>query len=496
MSKSLFTLNLQAYLLDSMLRHQIHMTKKSAAWRDEVPAKQNIGTNNAPAVVGPGSSNYNQDGTSKGVHVSSTPAFQSEQAAATTTKPANVFVAGSLALDLSCDYAIQPSGLATDGNVMKPAIHTSNPAEITSSLGGVGGNVARAAHSIGADVQLCSAVGDDLSGKAALKALETAGMSTEAVEVLPAETGSRTAQYVAFHDSNKDLYMGMADMAILESNAISNTLENVWLPQLTKTKPSHLILDANWPPALLARWFATGKEIDAHISFEPVSAAKSTRIFQLPQQPASTSPSISVFPHHAISLATPNIHELTSLYTHVRENNFFDRTDWWTVIDAFGIPHGGARVQLTLATSPELVDQGIPQQTLQLLPFIPAICTKLGSEGVLLTQILPAGDERLSSGEYAPYILSRCQNGSEDSIGVGGVYMRLFPAAEEVKKEDIVSVNGVGDTFLGALVAGMAKKGKAARVEEFVHAAQMAAVLTLKSRESVSPGLGNLKLLI
>jgi len=37
----------------------------------------------------------------------------------------------------------------------------------------------------------------------------------------------------------------------------------------------------------------------------------------------------------------------------------------------------------------------------------------------------------------------------------GGVYMRLFPPVEVV--EDIVSVNGVGDTFLGVLVVGLAK---------------------------------------
>ena len=47
----------------------------------------------------------------------------------------------------------------------------------------------------------------------------------------------------------------------------------------------------------------------------------------------------------------------------------------------------------------------------------------------------------------------------------------------------MVSVNGVGDTFLGALVAGLAMGG---RVENLVDVAQRAAVLTLKSRESVA----------
>lgn len=411
-------------------------------------------------------------------------------------------MAGSVAIDLSCDYALRPGGPATGTATLRPALNTSNPAVITQSLGGVGGNVARAAHLMGADVQLCSAVGDDLSGSAVLAALRTAGMSTTGVQTLSSDSGSRTAQYVAVNDSNKDLVMGMADMAILESTAtgegsITYTLDSSWLPDLRTHWPSHLILDANWSSAHLARWLEAGSSINAHVAFEPVSTAKSKRLFTLPKPSnPDRGHSLPVFPNPAVRLSTPNAHELSAMYIAARENGFFDRSDWWQVVDAFGISHTGARVQLALATSSALVDQGIPQQSLQLLPFIPSICTKLGRQGVLLTQLLPAGDERLSSGEYAPYILSRCANGTEDTVGVGGVYIRLFPPAEEVASEDIVSVNGVGDALLGALIAGMAKKGPDARVEDFVDMAQRAAVLTLKSKESVSPGLGTLRILL
>ena len=74
--------------------------------------------------------------------------------------------------------------------------------------------------------------------------------------------------------------------------------------------------------------------------------------------------------------------------------------------------------------------------------------------------------------------------------------MRLFPPVEEVRAEDVVSVNGVGDTFAGTLLAGLAEKGKGARVEDLVDLCQRAAVLTLKSKESVSPGLGTMRLLL
>lgn len=165
------------------------------------------------------------------------------------------------------------------------------------------------------------------------------------------------------------------------------------------------------------------------------------------------------------------------------------------MIDALGIPSSGARVRLAQLTTPSLVDRGIPQQAIQLLPFIPTLLVKLGAEGVVLFQLLGTGDERLAgergNGEAAPYILSRGAEGNH--LGVGGVYVRFFPAAEEVATGDVVSVNGVGDTFAGTLVAGLVAGGGKRGVEEVVGVAQRAAVLSLRSREAVSGGLVGLR---
>ncbi len=402
----------------------------------------------------------------------------------------DVFVAGSLAIDLSCDYLSKSHGATNDQASSQPMLHTSNPAHISQSLGGVGANVARAAQFMGANVQLCSMIGDDLAGRAALEGLNATGMSVRGIETLSDGDGNRTAQYVAVNDGNKDLMLAMADMSILESEKLMNTFDEVWMPQIQQLRPTHLVLDANWSPELLGKWLRAGKDINAHISFESVSTAKSARLFSIPK-PFS----LSAFPQPSIHLATPNGYELAAMYAAARESGAFDRSDWWEVIDALGISSSGARTQLALATSTGLVDQGIPQQSIQLLPFTPCICTKLGAEGVLVTQIIPAGDERLSDGAYAPYILSRCVNETEDTLGVGGVYMRLFPAVEQVKSDEVVSVNGVGDTFAGTLIAGLASR-KGARIEDLIDIAQRAAVLTLKSKESVSPGLGTLRLLL
>jgi pseudouridine-5'-phosphate glycosidase/pseudouridine kinase len=153
------------------------------------------------------------------------------------------------------------------------------------------------------------------------------------------------------------------------------------------------------------------------------------------------------------------------------------------VIDALGIPGSGARDRFVSLTNKKMTDDGIPLQTIQLLPFIPTILTKLGANGVLLTKLLKTDDPDLTDPDSTPYILCRTSNGSTE---VGGVYMRLFPALETV--EDVVSVNGVGDTFLGVLVAGLAKGLKLD--ERLVDIAQRGAILTLRSKEAVSPDLG------
>lgn len=75
---------------------------------------------------------------------------------------ADILVAGSVALDLSCDYA---GGVDAEGNkAVSPLAHVSNPSHITQSVGGVGHNVALAAHKVSEEgkVRLCSMVGDDM----------------------------------------------------------------------------------------------------------------------------------------------------------------------------------------------------------------------------------------------------------------------------------------------------------------------------------------------
>ncbi|KAL4934992.1 hypothetical protein BDV06DRAFT_141235 [Aspergillus oleicola] len=405
------------------------------------------------------------------------PRIEDEPAA--PVEKADILVAGSLAIDLACDYVPAAGQTA-------PALRTSNPAIIGQSLGGVGHNVAFASKSLGSSVMFCSVVGDDLSGRAAIASLQQEGLPASGVKVLPASSGARTAQYVAVNEATKDLHVAMADMGILQLPAETFDFDNFWVPILARTKPQWVVVDANWSPELLAKWVAAAYKHGARVAFEPVSTAKSTALFKKCSGPEAAVGESASIPNNNVSLAAPNELELAAMYTAARENGYFDSAGWWRVIDAMGMSSSGSRDRLVAMTSAALADAGVPQQSIQLLPYLPCIITKLGARGALLTQLLKAGDPRLTDSEYSPYILSRS---TSDEL-VGGVYMRLFPPAAKLAEEAIISVNGAGDTLLGAVISGLAS---GQRVEDVLSFAQEASLLTLKSSGGVSAELAQLQ---
>ena len=395
------------------------------------------------------------------------------------TNKADVLVAGSLAIDLSCDY-IQPP---TENLSSQPKLHTSNPASITQTLGGVGQNVATALHYLGSSPRLCSSVADDVAGSTAIKLLAERGLQTAGIYSMKGPE-FHTAQYVAVNDAQKTMVLAMADMNILED--ISGDFSTLWKPHFGVCKPKWLVLDANWHPSTLQKWLDTAKALGVKVAFEPVSAAKSKRAFPAKAQEDG---GLAAVPNHLINLTTPNALELSSMHDAASDAGLFDREDWWRVIDSIGLSSSGSRDKLVSVTNSLLVDEGVPQRSIRLLPFIPCILTTMGERGVIMTQMLRPGDDRLTSPDAAPYILSRSTDGSDV---VGGVYMRVFPPVEAVSSDEVVSVNGVGDTFLGVLIAGLSKE-KPKNLVDLVDVAQRGSVMTLKSKEAVSPELSALR---
>lgn len=394
----------------------------------------------------------------------------------------DLLVVGSLAADTSCDYS--PFEAARDG--ASPILHTSNPASIRQAAGGVGRNVATAAQLAGAHVSLASAVADDVAGKVLLDQLAQTGIDTSNLRVLQTSEGARTAQYVAINDANKDLVVAMGDFSIFDHPKLESQQYWADLVSMQEPKPKWVVVDGNWSPPVMSHVLKAVKASKVPVAFEPVSTAKAARIFHLDNKATTQA---SVLPNHTINLITPNKLELAAMYSAAESSRLFESESWWSTIDSFGLPSSGSRDRFVALTNRDLVDEGVPQQVIRLLPFCPNIVTKLGSQGCLLTMILPRDDPRLSHPDSRPHIVSHT---TYESGPVGGIYMRLFPPAELVQQEDIVSVNGVGDTLLGVLMAGIVRDLKADRVprlEELLPVAQKAAVLTLRSSEAVSPAI-------
>ncbi|KAF2134449.1 hypothetical protein P153DRAFT_328763 [Dothidotthia symphoricarpi CBS 119687] len=388
-----------------------------------------------------------------------------------------ILVAGALAVDFSCDYA----PFSTSSSQTDPLPHTSNPAIINQTLGGVAHNIAKAAHFLGSTVRLHSAVGDDLSGRAAFGQLQDEGMSTSGIETLPKP--ARTAQYVAVNNASKDLALAMADMSILETIPKEATGKlATTLFSNSSTRPKVFVADANWSSEALHTYLQAARHPSTTTIFEPVSTAKALRIFP----PKSTTNETQVFPNHLVDIITPNTYELIALHSFAHASSLFESPAWFSVIDALGIPSTGLRVPLTYMTTSEIVDQGIPQQAIKLLPFFPTVLAKLGSQGVLLVKLLTTDAPELHADAERQYVLARSGNGDEK---IGGLYVRLFPPERVLSPEEVVSVNGIGDTFCGALAVGIASGVKVQHVVDF---AQKAAALSLRSRESVSPELRGL----
>jgi pseudouridine-5'-phosphate glycosidase/pseudouridine kinase len=311
-------------------------------------------------------------------------------------------------------------------------------------------------------------------------------MRTDGIKTLPAP--GRTAQYVAVNNAHKDLTLAMADMSILESVS-PDAIASTWREQFAaKPSPKYVIVDANWDPAGLHTWLEQARLHKAMTMFEPVSTAKATRLFGAVKE----SRKASIYPNHLVDIATPNSHELLALHNTANDLGLFESGEWFTALDALGIPSSGLRVPLAQATTPALVDAGIPQQAIKMLPFIPTLLTKLGPNGVLLTKVLSADDPALTDPDELPYVLARNTNGDQ-AMNVGGLYVRLFPTERVLAPEEVVSVNGIGDTFLGALASGLVA-GK--KLEDVIPLAQRAAALSLTSKESVSPELKGLSGLI
>lgn len=192
-----------------------------------------------------------------------------------------VLVVGGAVLDAKVRIAV------------RPVMGSSNPGTSTSTVGGVGRNIAENLARLGTPTNLVTAVGDDLAGRTVVARTEAAGVGCRHVVTSPHPTGT----YSAVLDDGGDLLIAVADMRATDELTVAD-LDAV--PQLL-TGADALVVDANLDSTVL-RWLLTSAaESGVRVFFEPVSVAKATD---------TASALDGTAPVHTV---TPNVDELAAL---------------------------------------------------------------------------------------------------------------------------------------------------------------------------------------
>ncbi|POS82431.1 hypothetical protein EPUL_004025, partial [Erysiphe pulchra] len=404
----------------------------------------------------------------------------------------NIAIIGAVANEQICDFILSPNA-AFDTN-LQPILKSTNHSRIEHTIGGVGHDIALATHLVSWNqrVRLCSLVANDLPGSTIVKSLKAETLDISGIKVLPETVHrsgqaiqNRTAQCVLINDGKKDLVLGMNDFQIFRHNSYECS-------SITTNELKWAIIDANWNRKTVRGLMSIlrAKCPWTKIAFVPASEQKAADIFRTSSNPESESEvpnALDVYPNHKLDLATVSTGELNEMFCAANSHGYFENNDHWHVLDAFGIMGTQSNDRYKAIVGQELTSQGVPFQTVQLLPYIPMLLIKLGSKGVLLIELMKVGDPRLKDHAHEKWIVSRTRNGH---MYIGGVYMRRFPAVETVDPADIVSGRGAGNTLIGILIAGLSRG--LVLDENLINIAQRGAIMTLKCKQAVSPSLGEL----
>ncbi|HTV60638.1 MAG TPA: carbohydrate kinase family protein [Verrucomicrobiae bacterium] len=146
---------------------------------------------------------------------------------------------------------------------------TSNPVSVTTCTGGVAGNVARNLARLGCDVSLFSIVGADEAGAAIRREMEGMGIAAS----FSSPSGIHpTATYTAAIEPNGQLFIGLANMEIVEE------LTPEWADKISPQLAACTLwfVDANLPAATIGRLLKEHKK-EATVLADPISIAKAAK---------------------------------------------------------------------------------------------------------------------------------------------------------------------------------------------------------------------------
>ncbi|KAJ4486069.1 indigoidine synthase A-like protein [Lentinula aciculospora] len=411
------------------------------------------------------------------------PSSSEEEPLAAKNDNASLLVLGAAAVDISAKaFEAAP----------RSAFGSTTPGTIAVSLGGVARNIAEASHRVSPkdSVLLLSPIGDDAFGHLLTKETEKSGMRTDGLLL---QKDQRTAVCNIVLDSRGGLTTGIADMAILETTQFkTNAIEII-----QRTNPAILIVDGNCSPAVISTVAKlcierSIKVLVPHAASEPTSVVKSTRILDAMDDMAS-----SISP---IDFISPNLVELREIFEAANGKDLLTKPDYWIALDNFSLT---SRYRMDLehlsranvsdedhskGTLSFLLDQGIAQMAIKLLPFFGNIIIKCGDKGVLVAMRQSSTSQWRS--EHSNIKAHRIVNHSNTDT----IVLSHFPA---LPVENLVNVTGAGDSFVGALGSCLVQQPNALNSPEtladVIGIAQRAAVLTLCSPYAVSPDLSILE---
>jgi pseudouridine kinase len=147
---------------------------------------------------------------------------------------------------------------------------TSNPGEVTLSVGGVGRNIAENLARLGQNVSLLTVLGDDSNGRLVRAASEAAGVDLS----LTRRTRGSTGTYLVILDRKGELQSAINDMSAIEElrpehlDAASDALSAADL----------LVVDCNISASCLEWLCAFAARADKRLVIEPVSVPKARKL--------------------------------------------------------------------------------------------------------------------------------------------------------------------------------------------------------------------------
>ncbi|KAJ2029282.1 hypothetical protein H4S03_007480 [Coemansia sp. S3946] len=326
---------------------------------------------------------------------------------------------------------------------------TSYPGTVLTSIGGVGQNIARAAHYLGAPTYLVSAIGNDAHGLSIKLDLDRIGMNPAYLQFQAA--GARTAVYNALHQPNGDLLVAVADMDIngmLSEQQIYKAFDEL--------QPGVVGLDGNISTQVLSTAIILAVSQQACVVFEPTSVPKCASVFGALSSIDRSGTTSSV--NGLVQVITPNALELQEMAKVALELALVESAPSASLVSDLADDHC------------ELSTDAV-RAALTLFPLFPIQIIKLGEKGVAVVSPLLHDKSR-----------------------------PMFRHIGPLKPEVIVNSNGAGDSLVGAMLALLHSRQVTVsstghvnlspeEIDDMVLRAQRASILSLESALAISDKL-------